>query len=67
MDDVLTTPAFAERGGFRNLNEFSWFLVKHPEIKGLRRKVGQAWTWPASAVTEVKRLRAEAQKGWVAR
>lgn len=60
MGAVATTPHLAELGGFRNLNEFRWWLGKHPEMKRLRiqEKAGNSWLWPLpAALDEIRRLR----------
>lgn len=56
----MTTPVFWTACGFRNRNEWNWFLVKHPGLTELRQRLGDTrghqWFWPVSAVPKVERL-----------
>jgi hypothetical protein len=66
LDGAMTTPQLYEAAGM-DRNQWIYFLDKNPRLKRLRVQLGNAWVWPAAALEEVKRLRAEAQKGEVAR
>lgn len=54
---LMTTPEFFAAAGFRNRNEFSWFLTKHPELLSLRLRAGAGWLWPESESERVKKMR----------
>lgn len=56
---LLTSPKFWAAAGFRNRNEFEWFLGKHLELLSLRQRIGLTWFWPESAVNRVKKLRGD--------
>ena len=58
-DQWITSPVFWREIGLKSRIAFECFLQRHPELLGLRQRIGPAWVWPTSHLERVRRIRDE--------
>ncbi len=63
IDKLLTSRQVWRAVGFKSKNAWSWFLDGHPEIVGLRHKIGGLYLWPSDVVAKILELRGGTLKG----